>query len=164
MYTISRRKARSGAQTRESEEGKMDKKMELKMMWNGIKIEGKLKKAHYGKGAIHDPSEITIYSDDYNPLPEIDGLVTLNDSDAMTDYFETDRIRVPSTHPIYPDVLAAYTAQEVHRAKRSIKFYERRKARGCKYAERYLAEARERLDTLTAHARTQSKPKRERRI
>ena len=40
-----------------------------------------------------------------------------NDSDGMTDYFESDRIRVLPTHPLYEQVKKALAARQTHYGK-----------------------------------------------
>ena len=44
-----------------------------------------------------------------------------NDTDTMTDYFDSDRIRVIPSHPLYGAVKAALNAQDAHRARRAAK-------------------------------------------
>lgn len=69
---------------------------QVKWMWNGIKVDGKLYRAFYSKRVLINDTEesITLYAKDYDDLPKLDGLVVQNDSDGMRDYFETDRARI----------------------------------------------------------------------
>ena len=96
----------------------------LKFFWNGIKANGgKLQKAHFTKGNFtpeamakygFDNDTITIYNRSYIRFTqEIREVFTVvNESDMMTDYFETDRIRVTKGHPLYGQVLKSFEAQE----------------------------------------------------
>lgn len=84
--------------------------------WNGIKDAkgAKLQRAHYNAGPYSRLPEgtITIYARDYTRFSDKVRacFVVENDSDMMTDYFETDRIRVIPSHPLYPEVKAAMEA------------------------------------------------------
>lgn len=104
--------------------------MEVKFMWNGIKVDGKLYRAHYSLGNYTMNSgipekTITIYGKDYIDLPQIKGLNIENDSDIMTDYFENDRIRVTPDSIHYQAVYKAYEKQNEHFEKRFAKKYGR---------------------------------------
>ena len=97
-------------------------------MWNGIKVDGELYRAHYSFGNYTKASgipqdTITIYAKDYTDFPKIEGLTIINESDLMTDYFEKDRIRVMSNNPHYEAVKEAYIKQEEHYQKRFAKKY-----------------------------------------
>jgi hypothetical protein len=101
----------------------------LKFFWNGIKANGgKLQKAHFTKGNFtpeamakygFDNDTITVYNRSYIRFTqEIREVFTVvNESDMVTDYFETDRIRVKKDHPLYAQVLKAFYAQEEHNQK-----------------------------------------------
>lgn len=97
--------------------------MTIKFMYNGIKANGVLHKAHYSKGGYRTlPEEtITIYARGYESFPEIEGLTVENDTDIMTDYFAKDRIRVLPDNKFYDQVYAAYQRQQGHREKRGSK-------------------------------------------
>lgn len=95
--------------------------------WNGLKDDkgGKLQKAWYSSGQLTNaPAEtISIYARDYN---HFSALVRAcfqveNDTDTMTDYFDSDRIRVTPSHPLYAQVRAAFEAQEAYRDRRAAK-------------------------------------------
>jgi len=96
--------------------------MNLKFMWNGIKIEGKLYKAWFSKVTYTEQSKIpartiTIYVESTsNVLPLIDGLNTINNFDSMTDYFEKTKIRVTPDNEFFNAVCEAFEKQEAHRA------------------------------------------------
>jgi len=99
--------------------------------WNGIKdAKGeKLQKAHYSMGGYTNvPAEmsadtITIYARDYSGFSSLvrDCFEVKNDSDLMSDYFDNDRIQVLPVHPLYPQVRAAFDAQQAHRDRRVAK-------------------------------------------
>ena len=97
--------------------------MQVKFLYNGIKVDGKLYKAWYSLGKYRNYPEgtITIYARDYESFPKIDGLNIENNTDLMTDYFENDRIRVTPDNKWYPQVLEAYNKQQAKRAKRGQK-------------------------------------------
>lgn len=90
-----------------------------KFMWNGIKVDGTLYKAHY----LRSDEVITIYGKGYTSFPLIAGLQIENDSDIMTDYFENDRIRVSPGNTHYQAVLEAFQKQEEHYQKKFDKLY-----------------------------------------
>lgn len=107
---------------------------EIKFMYNGMKVDGKLCRASYS----YQNSEygnrpfgtITLYAKDYSRFPVIPaGMIHMNDTDSQTDYFDSDKIFVYPNHPRYREALAAYCkAQEVddnrrakHAAKRAAK-------------------------------------------
>jgi len=98
----------------------------LRFFWNGIKgADGKLQGVHYSDGKlVHFPAgTITIYGKGYRKFSaEVRAaFIVENESDMMTDYFEDDRIRVDSTHPLYGQVLVALRAQTAHRERRAAK-------------------------------------------
>lgn len=97
--------------------------MDVKFVWNGIRVGGKLHRAFYSDGELrnHPAGTLTIYARDYGPLPRIDGLNVQNDSDSMTDYFETDRIRVTPGNLHYRAVLAALGMAQAHRDRMNAK-------------------------------------------
>ena len=99
--------------------------MEVKFMWNGIKVDGKLHKCWYSISTLvgFPAGTITIYGKNYGDLPAIAGLTVENDSDIMTDYFENDRIRVTPDNPFYTEVKAALEKLNDHNAKRFAKKY-----------------------------------------
>jgi len=96
----------------------------VRYMWNGIKVDRKLYKCWFSF-SVHsyendnDP-HITIYSDSCaSRLPsEVHELFEVrNDTDSMTDYFESDSIRLDRTHPEWERVAGAFIKQEIHRIK-----------------------------------------------
>lgn len=102
----------------------------LKFLWNGIKANGgKIQRASYLIGGLigHAEGTITIYAKSYRGFSaEVhEAFTVLNDSDSMTDYFETDRIRVTPDHSLYAQVLKAAQAWQAHADKMSAKREER---------------------------------------
>ena len=102
----------------------------LKFYWNGIKEDGgKLQRAWYSFGNLlnHPADTITIYGRDYKSFSAgvQAAFVVENDSDMQTDYFEQDRIRVHSDHPLYAEVFAAYEKAQAHSKARHVKWVAR---------------------------------------
>jgi hypothetical protein len=97
--------------------------MNIKFMWNGIKVDGKLYRAHFSDGVLknHPEGTITVYCKDYDRFPDVEELTVHNDSDSMTDYFEKDRIRIEPTNKFYAQVLESVKAQSAHWEKRKAK-------------------------------------------
>jgi hypothetical protein len=90
--------------------------MKIKFLWNGIKIDGKLYRCFYSDGKLinHPEGTLTIYAKDYKHIPNIPELQVQNDSDSMTDYFETDRIRITPDNPYHEAVLEALKKYNEH--------------------------------------------------
>jgi hypothetical protein len=97
--------------------------MDVKFVWNGIKVGGKLHRVFYSDVELrnHPAGTLTIYARDYKPLPRIEGLNVQNDSDSMTDYFETDRIRITPGNLHHGAVLAAIGMAKAHRYRMNAK-------------------------------------------
>lgn len=91
--------------------------------WNGLKDDkgAKLQKAWFSSGELvgYPSGTITIYARDYCSFSaKVNACFRVqNDTDTMTDYFDSDRIRVIPSHPLYPVVQAAMQAQDAHRDK-----------------------------------------------
>jgi hypothetical protein len=82
------------------------RKMTVNFMYNGIKIDGKLYKASYRIGGYCPElgipeSTITMHAASYKKIPRLEGLHIENDSDIMTDYFETDTVRIAENDKYY---------------------------------------------------------------
>lgn len=93
--------------------------MKVKFLWNGVKIDGKLFRAAYSKGPYTPesklpPETITIYRKDYGPMPKVSGLTVTNNTDVISDYHETDTIRIKPGQPYYFEALTAYNQREKH--------------------------------------------------
>lgn len=100
--------------------------MTVKFMWNGIKVDGELYRAHYSMGHYTIKSglpqdTITVYAKDYTSFPKIEGLTIINESDSMTDYFEKDRIRILPDNKYYAEAKRAYEKMNEHNHKRLVK-------------------------------------------
>jgi len=96
----------------------------VKFMWNGIKVDGVLYPAIYSTpvnsqrpNEIQDGGTITIYARGYKSFPKIEGLNIENNSDSMTDYFESDKIRVSPDNIYFNDVKRAYELCREHAGK-----------------------------------------------
>ena len=67
---------------------------------------------------------VTIYADGYgSTLMDLFPNDCKNDSDSMTDYFETDKVRLFEEHPLYQAALIAAKERELRREER----YKKRK-------------------------------------
>jgi hypothetical protein len=90
----------------------------LKFLWNGIKVKGKLYRAWYSLGNLHHyPADtITVSARDYHSFPaEVRACFHVeNETDLQSDYFDSDRLRICSSHPLYGLAKAAYGAHEAH--------------------------------------------------
>lgn len=65
----------------------------VRILKHGVKFAGKYHPCWYSHGKLIDGREaITVYAKGYAPLPKELGEAE-NNSDIMTDYFESDRIR-----------------------------------------------------------------------
>lgn len=98
----------------------------LKFFWNGIKDNGgKLQRCFYSDGMLTNYPEgtITIYARDYAPFTAgvRDSFRVENNSEYISDYVESDLIRVTPSHPLYSAVLSALNATQDHQAKRRAK-------------------------------------------
>jgi acyl-CoA synthetase (AMP-forming)/AMP-acid ligase II len=113
----------------------------IKFYWNGIKENsGKLQTCWYSDGKLtgkYPEGTITIYKRDYvrfsNGIQE--AFAVMNDTDIMTDYIQTDMIRVMPNHPLYADVAEAMGKAKVHNDKRNDKYI----ARAAAHSNRLLA-------------------------
>lgn len=95
--------------------------------WNGIKDAkgAKLQPCSYSDGELrsYPAGTISIYARDYSRFSDkvSECFAVQNDTDTMTDYFDSDRIRVIPSHPLYAQVKAAMQASKDHFAKRMAK-------------------------------------------
>lgn len=107
----------------------------LKFYYNGIKANGgKLQKATYYEtdyaGQNYPAGTITIYARDYRRFSKevAEVFAVQNDTDWMTDYFDSDRIRVVPFNPYYAQVKAACDAQTAKGEKREEQRIAKRRA------------------------------------
>lgn len=121
----------------------------IKFMYNGIKIDGKLIKGYWSKGGYTNGAKYCFYADSYS-TPELRKHFTVkNDTDIMTDYFETDTIYFYEDNA---EVEKAYQQQEIKTAKRAIKRLEKQKELRPDYFERYYKSEYERYMEILANA------------
>ena len=99
----------------------------IKFFWNGIKVNGKLNKFHFSQNGDH----VSFYEDGYgsSEMPKECGIVVINNSEPMTDYFERDHGSVPKDHPLYKFFVNAARLSDIHYRKKHIQWCERRIAR-----------------------------------
>lgn len=92
---------------------------DVRFMWNGIKVDGKLFKAHYSRCVLIGDTEesITVYAREYNHFPDIGDVKIQNESDMMTDYFEKDRMRIAKGSKWWNAAVAAMEKVAAHNAK-----------------------------------------------
>lgn len=127
--------------------------MTIKFVWNGIKVDGKLYKGFYVKSA--DDNTITLIAKEYSSLPRIDGLEVKNETDWMTDYFDTDHVKIAPNNKYYAEAMKAYIADEIHNEKVRIKSCEKLMAktespRAARMYEELIEQAKERIERLSA--------------
>lgn len=119
----------------------MTNQTSLRFFWNGIKVgNGKLQTCFYSNGALlrHPAGTITIYHKEHvgRFSKEIaEQFAIENDTDSMTDYFESDRIRVLPTHPLYAAVKAALDAREARYAAKRAAYEAKLAARRATYSQ-----------------------------
>lgn len=95
--------------------------------WNGIKDAkgAKLQRAWYSDSQLKSfpAGTITIYARDYERFsPAVRECFSVeNHTDTMTDYFDSDTIRVIPSHPLYAQVKAAMDACTAKREERAEK-------------------------------------------
>ena len=92
----------------------------IKFLWNGIKVDGKLYRAYYSDGELlnNPKGTLSIYGKDYESFPKIEGLNIQNDSESQSDYFCNDKIRVTPDNIHYAAVLEAIRMVKEHHAKK----------------------------------------------
>jgi len=94
----------------------------LKFLWNGIKVNGQLYRCYYSLGNLHHYPADTIsgYARDYHSFPkEVRACFHVeNNTEYQSDYFDNDRLRICSNHPLYSLAKQAYEACEQHHARR----------------------------------------------
>lgn len=116
-------------------------KNEIKIFWNGVKLNGELQKFYF---SMNGESVSFIENEKYGraTMPKECGLVVVNNSDSMTDYFEEDHGTITPEHPLYRYFKNAAQATLLHRAKANVKWLEKRIAKlegvGDKYAQQAL--------------------------
>ena len=97
-------------------------KNEIKIFWNGVKLNGELNRFRF---TINGDC-VCFYGTDYSAeMPNDCGLVVVNNSDSMTDYFEKDHGSIAADHPLYKFFKHAAIVAEIHYCKGEIRQYER---------------------------------------
>lgn len=92
----------------------------IKFFWNGIKLNGskQLIRCFYSLDNRHDGREcVTIYARDYSGHLPGDMFPVENETDSMTDYFETDRASLFPGHPLYLYARAAAVSAKIREIK-----------------------------------------------
>lgn len=80
----------------------------VKFLKKGIRVDGQYHPAWYSIGGRGDGKNIiTIYAKNYGRfgIGASKEFLVENDTDTMTDYFDTDKIRIPENHPRYQEAL-----------------------------------------------------------
>ena len=122
----------------------------IKFMYNGIKINGKLIKGFWSKGNYRNGAIFCVYARGYF-TPELKEFFKVeNDTDIMTDYFETDSIYFSEKDKYIKEVENAYLQQEIKNAKRAIKRLDKIRETNPAYFERYYQTEYERFKKLVA--------------
>ena len=94
----------------------------IKFMYNGIKIDGKLIKGYWSKANYTNGAKYAFFADSYS-TPELRKHFTVkNDTDIMTDYFETDTIYFFEENVEIENVIKQ---NEIKTAKRAVKRLEK---------------------------------------
>lgn len=134
--------------------------MDVKFAWNGLKINGEFHKCSYSEGPYTKASglpegTITMYAAGYESIPRIPGLSIENETDIMTDYFETDTVRILPNSPFYADARKALVAHLIHIENINIKQLQKRMEQSLWHEEFYrdeLERAEKRLSSLQSRA------------
>lgn len=96
--------------------------MEVKFMYNGIKIDGKLIKGSWSKGGYRNGALFGFYADGYY-CPELRKIFAVkNDTDLMTDYHDKEKIYFFTGDKNLENVKAAWQKQEIRYINRN-KYY-----------------------------------------
>lgn len=93
----------------------------IKIYYNGFRIgdSKELVKAYIG--LCENGETISMYARDYGKLPSGYGFNIVNETDCMTDYFESDHARVGKDHPLFKFLRYAALKDEATFAKRMLK-------------------------------------------
>lgn len=121
---------------------------EIKFLFNGIKIEGKLIKGFYSKGQYLNGAVGCFYVHGY-----FSGQSELlrkyfkveNDTDIMTDYFDDDKIYFFENDKYLDEFEKMVQQNKIRHAKQAVKRYEKMKEKQPLRFERYYKEDYERL-------------------
>lgn len=126
----------------------------IKFFWNGIKLNGsrELIKCFYSldNNCEHSPS-VSIYAKGYGAELPRDVFVVSNDTDIMTDYFDTDSATLTPAHPLYKYARAAALKAEIRHAEKHLSYCESRAVPGLWMADYYAGEAEHCRDRLNSY-------------
>lgn len=131
----------------------------IRFYWNGVKVDGgSLIRCFYSldNNRDHSPS-VSISCSDYSAKLPADLFTVRNDTDLMTDYFDTDRATLTPEHPLYKFARYAAECAEIRHLQNSTKrlaenieknprFYARDD-----YYKNDLRQQQERLEHLKKH-------------
>lgn len=127
----------------------------IRFYYNGLRLNGSraLVKCSYSidNSRRTDSPCVTITAERGGSLPR-DLFPVENETDLMTDYFDTDHATITAAHPLYPFARAAAVKWEISLANISLRYAEKRTASG-NMADFYAKEAARlsaRLEQLTA--------------
>ena len=121
----------------------------IKFMYNGIKIDGKLIKGFWSKANYTNGAKYCFYADSYCSKKLREHFTVKNDTDIMTDYFETDTIYFYEDNA---EIENAIKQNEIKTAKRAIKRLEKVKVQQPYSFERYYKQDYERYKEMIANA------------
>lgn len=88
----------------------------VKFMYNGIKVDGKLIKGYWSKS----DDAISFYADGYGSQIPRELFDVENETDSMTDYFDKDSTRIFPADQFYTEALAAWEKDQIRSLKRHI--------------------------------------------
>lgn len=112
----------------------------IKFLQNGIKTESKYVSVMYSITSNYDDNTIVIYARDYEHLPK--ELNPINESDSMTDYFESDRVYISPDSKYYADALKCCKKYQVALLNRCIKRYEKQMQSALEINDSFIADCR----------------------
>ncbi len=122
------------------------KDQEIKILFNGIKVNGELNKGSWHFENYDGQTYINFYATWYTRLPNIIKEIAnvKNDTDSMTDYFDTDRFRIYKDHiffkPAAEAVIKNYT--------RRIKSIENKKVFTVQYKKEKIDEVNQKINFI----------------
>lgn len=119
---------------------------EIKFLFNGIKIDGKLIKGFYSKGSYTNGAVGCFYVKEwFNGQSELlrKYFAVINNSDSMTDYFEKDHIYFYENDKYINEFNQMVKQNEIRHAKAAVKRYEKLKETQPFKYERYYKEYHE---------------------
>lgn len=121
----------------------------IKFMYNGIKIDGKLIKGFWSKANYTNGAKYCFYADSYCSKELREHFTVKNDTDIMTDYFETDSIYFYEENSEIEKVIKQ---NEIKTAKRAIKRLEKEMTERPWYFEQYHKEDYNRYKEMITNA------------